>query len=125
MTYSLFSTVTTYCIYAFFRLYGMYGHKHWAQDLGIDFLAVIAGLMFSRLAFITLNNNLMVSSLRAMMMQSVALMLIIAFCFCDFLYALWTLSWNHARCDDLEEEMVVEDELVNTVEIYDTIPTYY
>lgn len=89
--------VTTYCVYAFFRLYGVYGHKHWAQDLGIDFLAVIACLMFPRLAFVTLKNNLMVLSLRAMMMQFVALMLIAAFCFCGFLYALWTLSRNHAR----------------------------
>lgn len=89
--------VTTYCVYAFFRLYGVYGHKHWAQDLGTDFLAVIACLMFPRLAFVTLRNNLMVLSLRAMMMQFVALMLIAAFCFCGFLYALWTLSRNHAR----------------------------
>ncbi|KAG1767168.1 hypothetical protein EV702DRAFT_1036192 [Suillus placidus] len=89
--------VTTYCVYAFFRLYGVYRHKHWAQDLGIDFLAVIACLMFPRLAFVTLKNNLMVLSLRAMMMQFVALMLIAAFCFCGFLYALWTLSRNHAR----------------------------
>ncbi|KAG1808712.1 uncharacterized protein BJ212DRAFT_1484952 [Suillus subaureus] len=84
--------VTTYCVYAFFRLYGVYGHKHWAQDLGIDFLAVIACLMFPRLAFVTFKNNLMVLSLRAMMMQFVALMLIAAFCFCGFL-----LSRNHAR----------------------------
>ncbi|KAG1860718.1 hypothetical protein DFJ58DRAFT_778640 [Suillus subalutaceus] len=89
--------VTTYCVYAFFRLYGVYGHEHWAQDLGIDFLAVIACLMFPRLAFVTFKNNLMVLSLRAMMMQFVALMLIAAFCFCGFLYALWTLSRNHAR----------------------------
>lgn len=42
------------------------------------------------LAFVTLKNNLMVLSLRAMMMQFVVLMLIAAFCFCGFLYALWT-----------------------------------
>ncbi|KAG1746550.1 uncharacterized protein EDB91DRAFT_1117547 [Suillus paluster] len=89
--------VTTYCVYAFFRLYGVYRHRHWAQDLGMDFLAVIACLMFPRLAFVTLKNNLMVLSLRAMMMQFVVLMLIAAFCFCGFLYALWTLSRNHAR----------------------------
>ena len=42
------------------------------------------------LAFVTLKNNLMVLSLRAMMMQFLVLMLIAAFCFCGFLYALWT-----------------------------------
>ncbi|KAI6114850.1 hypothetical protein EDD16DRAFT_1483333 [Pisolithus croceorrhizus] len=84
--------VTTYSVYAFFRIYGVVYHKHWARGLGTDFLAVIACLLFPRLAFVTLQNNLMVLSLRAMMMQFVALMLIAAFCFCGFLYALWTLS---------------------------------
>ncbi|KAG6334595.1 hypothetical protein ID866_4489 [Astraeus odoratus] len=84
--------VTTYSIYAFFRIYGIVYYKPWARDLGTDFLAVIACLLFPRLAFVTLQNNLMVLSLRAMMMQFVALMLIAAFCFCGFLYALWTLS---------------------------------
>ncbi|KAI6164608.1 hypothetical protein EDD17DRAFT_1804828 [Pisolithus thermaeus] len=86
------TTVTTYSVYAFFRIYGVVYHKHWARGLGTDFLAVIACLLFPRLAFVTLQNNLMVLSLRAMMMQFVALMLIAAFCFCGFLYALWTLS---------------------------------
>jgi hypothetical protein len=43
-----------------------------------------------RLAFVTLKNNLMVLSLRAMISQFVFLMLIAAFCFGGFLYALWT-----------------------------------
>ncbi|KIK93523.1 hypothetical protein PAXRUDRAFT_34019 [Paxillus rubicundulus Ve08.2h10] len=84
--------VTAYLIYASFRIYGIFYHQRWARDLGIDFLAVIACLLFPRLAFVTLKNNLMVLSLRAMMMQFVVLMLIAAFCFCGFLYALWTLS---------------------------------
>lgn len=67
--------------------------------------------IISRLAFVTLKNNLMVLSLRAMMVQFAVslffwalsvfgsskmhpsfkvLMMIAAFCFCGFLYALWT-----------------------------------
>lgn len=53
-------------------------------------LTTCQSLSACRLAFVTLKNNLMVLSLRAMMMQFVALMLIAAFCFCGFLYALWT-----------------------------------
>ncbi|KAF8141534.1 hypothetical protein EV363DRAFT_1466458 [Boletus edulis] len=79
--------VTAYIIYAIFRIYGIVYHERWARDIGIDFLAVIACLL---LAFVTLQNNLMVLALRAMIMQFVALMLIAAFCFCGFLYALWT-----------------------------------
>ncbi|KAF9045820.1 hypothetical protein BDZ89DRAFT_1058779 [Hymenopellis radicata] len=88
--------VTTYLIYAVLRLYGIYYDSYWARTTGIDCLALIACLMFPRLAFVTLKNNLMVLSLRAMMMQFVVLMLIAAFCFCGFLYALWTLSRNEA-----------------------------
>jgi hypothetical protein len=47
----------------------------------------------NRLAFVTFKNNLMVLSLRAMMMQFVFLMCIAIFCFGGFLYALWT--WVH------------------------------
>ncbi|KAG7093687.1 hypothetical protein E1B28_007345 [Marasmius oreades] len=89
--------VTTYCIYAFLRLYGVNRHNEWARSTGIDILALIACLMFPRLAFVTLKNNLMVLSLRAMMVQFIALMFIAAFCFCGFLYALWTLSRNEAQ----------------------------
>ncbi|KAL4268991.1 Transient receptor potential calcium channel [Pleurotus pulmonarius] len=86
--------VTTFWIYGFLRLYGMYHDVLWARTLGIDCLAIIACLMFPRLAFVTLRDNLMVLSLRAMMVQFVVLMCIAAFCFCGFLYALWThISW--------------------------------
>ncbi|KAL0953781.1 hypothetical protein HGRIS_004965 [Hohenbuehelia grisea] len=88
--------VSTFLIYVFLRIYGVYHHSLWARSLGIDCLALIACLMFPRLAFVTLKNNLMVLSLRAMMVQFTALMLIAAFCFCGFLYALWTLSRNQA-----------------------------
>ncbi|KAL0575972.1 hypothetical protein V5O48_006006 [Marasmius crinis-equi] len=89
--------VATWIPYAFLRLYGVYHHHRWARSTGIDMLAIIACLMFPRLAFVTLQNNLMVLSLRAMMIQFLALMLIAAFCFCGFLYALWTLSRTDAQ----------------------------
>lgn len=88
--------VTTFCIYTSLRIYGVYHHRAWARTLGIDFLALIACLMFPRLAFVTFKDNLMVLSLRAMMMQFLFLMLIAAFCFCGYLYALWILSRNQA-----------------------------
>ncbi|KAJ8095307.1 hypothetical protein PM082_010530 [Marasmius tenuissimus] len=89
--------VTAWCPYAFLRLYGVYHHHKWARSTGVDLLAIIACLMFPRLAFVTLQNNLMVLSLRAMMIQFLALMLIAAFCFCGFLYALWTMSRTDAQ----------------------------
>ncbi|KAI0050965.1 hypothetical protein FA95DRAFT_1554998 [Auriscalpium vulgare] len=88
--------VTIYCSYAILRLYGIFHPSAWARTVGVDCLALIACLLFPRLAFVTLKNNLMVLSLRAMIVQFAALMLIAAFCFCGFLYALWTLSRNEA-----------------------------
>ncbi|KAI0644236.1 hypothetical protein C8Q79DRAFT_974910 [Trametes meyenii] len=84
--------VTLYCTYAVMRLLGVYEHKHWAREMGINCLALIAVLMFPRLAFVTFKNNVMVLSLRAMIVQFVVLMGIAAFCFGGFLYALWTYS---------------------------------
>ncbi|KAJ7708673.1 hypothetical protein B0H17DRAFT_1165735 [Mycena rosella] len=89
--------VATYCFYAFLRVYGVYHDHAGARSTGVDCLALIACLMFPRLAFVTLKNNLMVLSLRAMMMQFLVLMMIAAFCFCGFLYALWTCAGEHFR----------------------------
>ncbi|KAF7309784.1 hypothetical protein MIND_00350300 [Mycena indigotica] len=88
--------VATYCVYAFLRMYGIYHDHAWARSMGVDLMALIACLLFPRLAFVTLKNNLMVLSLRAMILQFCLLMIIAAFCFCGFLYALWTLSRNQA-----------------------------
>ncbi|KAG6813886.1 hypothetical protein H0H92_006293 [Tricholoma furcatifolium] len=88
--------ITIYALYATLRLYGFYHNVLWARELGVDCLAIIACLLFPRLAFVTLKDNLMVLSLRAMISQFVAMMLIAAFCFCGFLYALWTLSQSQS-----------------------------
>ncbi|KAI9063882.1 hypothetical protein FKP32DRAFT_1571075 [Trametes sanguinea] len=89
--------VTLYCSYAVMRLVGVYDHQRWAREMGNNCLALIAVLMFPRLAFVTFKNNVMVLSLRAMIVQFVVLMGIAAFCFGGFLYALWTLGKDHAH----------------------------
>ena len=56
----------------------------------VVYLRIIYLNIDCRLAFVTLKDNLMVLSLRAMIVKFVVLMLIAVFCFCGFLYALWT-----------------------------------
>ncbi|KAH9040379.1 hypothetical protein EDB85DRAFT_2173174 [Lactarius pseudohatsudake] len=87
--------IPIFCTYAILRIYGIYHPTGtWARTVGVDCLALIACLLFPRLAFVTLKNNLMVLSLRAMISQFAFLMLIAAFCFGGFLYAFWTqISW--------------------------------
>ncbi|EJF64109.1 hypothetical protein DICSQDRAFT_100749 [Dichomitus squalens LYAD-421 SS1] len=88
--------VTLYCTYAVMRLVGVYDDRRWAREMGNNCLALIAVLMFPRLAFVTFKDNVMVLSLRAMIIQFVVLMMIAAFCFGGFLYALWTLGKDNA-----------------------------
>ncbi|KAI0272571.1 hypothetical protein BC834DRAFT_353387 [Gloeopeniophorella convolvens] len=88
--------VPIFCAYGVLRLYGIFHPSRWAQTVGVDCLALIACLLFPRLAFVTLKNNLMVLSLRAMLTQFVLLMLIAAFCFGGFLYALWTTEAGYS-----------------------------
>ncbi|KAI1793525.1 hypothetical protein LXA43DRAFT_971864 [Ganoderma leucocontextum] len=88
--------ITLYCTYAVMRIVGVYDDRPWAREMGINSLALIAVLMFPRLAFVTFKNNVMVLSLRAMIIQFVVLMIIAAFCFGGFLYALWTLGKDNA-----------------------------
>ncbi|KAH9169849.1 hypothetical protein EDB89DRAFT_1981646 [Lactarius sanguifluus] len=91
--------IPIFCTYAILRIYGIYHPTGtWARTVGVDCLALIACPSLPSvspvLAFVTLKNNLMVLSLRAMISQFVFLMLIAAFCFAGFLYALWTqISW--------------------------------
>ncbi|QRW02809.1 hypothetical protein RhiLY_01808 [Ceratobasidium sp. AG-Ba] len=84
--------ISVYIIYASLRLYGVNQDEAWAQEWGIDILAMVAVIVFPRLAFVTLSNNLMVLSLRSMFTEFAVLMLVAAFCFGGFLYALWTLG---------------------------------
>ncbi|KAG9313053.1 hypothetical protein JVU11DRAFT_6493 [Chiua virens] len=50
--------VTAYLIYAIFRIYGIVYHDRWARDIGIDFLAVIACLLFPRQEYFHFDNLL-------------------------------------------------------------------
>ncbi|KAF8596769.1 hypothetical protein BDV93DRAFT_479992 [Ceratobasidium sp. AG-I] len=84
--------VTVYLTYACLRMYGVNWDEAWARELGIDILAMVAVIVFPRLAFVTLSNNLMVLSLRSMFTEFAVLMLVAAFCFGGFWYALWTLG---------------------------------
>ena len=92
----------------------MHYDLEWSRNFGMDILALGACLMFPRwvhksillvrlltsptsrrLAFVTLSNNLMILSLRSMFYEFTLLMLVAAFCFCGFLYALFTWVLDH------------------------------
>ncbi|OCF56114.1 hypothetical protein L486_06055 [Kwoniella mangroviensis CBS 10435] len=81
-----------YAVYLGARTYGFHYHDQNALELGSDWLAIGAVLIFPRLAFVTLANNLMVLSIRSMLTEFFFLMSVGFFCFLGFLYALFTLG---------------------------------
>ncbi|WWD21218.1 hypothetical protein CI109_105702 [Kwoniella shandongensis] len=81
-----------YAVYLGARTYGFHYHDADALALGADWLAMGAVLIFPRLAFVTLANNLMVLSIRSMLTEFFFLMGVGVFCFLGFLYALFTLG---------------------------------
>lgn len=59
-----------YIFYLSLRTYGLaWTYHEWAAILGNDILAVGACLMFPRLAFVTLQDNLMILALRSMLVE--------------------------------------------------------
>ncbi|CDZ97105.1 hypothetical protein [Phaffia rhodozyma] len=82
--------------YLSLRIYGLspwFGSDNqWAATLGIDMLAIGACLMFPRLVFVTLSDNLMILAMRSMIIEFSFLMFITVFCFLGFCYALYTLA---------------------------------
>ncbi|WRT69282.1 uncharacterized protein IL334_006266 [Kwoniella shivajii] len=81
-----------YAVYLGARTYGFHYNDQSALELGSDWLAIGAVLIFPRLAFVTLANNLMVLSIRSMLTEFFFLMSVGFFCFLGFLYALFTLG---------------------------------
>ncbi|KAJ7659964.1 receptor-activated Ca2+-permeable cation channel [Mycena rosella] len=71
-----------------------------ASDLAFDLLACGACILFPRLAFFAVSNNVIVLSLRAMIAEFVFFMAMAAICFSGLLFTLWTLgkaSWTLKR----------------------------
>lgn len=56
-------------VYLVARVYGVRAHDPSAMEFGADLLAIGAVIMFPRLAFMTLANNLMILSIRSMLSE--------------------------------------------------------
>ncbi|KLT45208.1 hypothetical protein CC85DRAFT_299674 [Cutaneotrichosporon oleaginosum] len=84
--------VFIFVIYLGARVLGSMWHNPNALEFGTDLLAIGAVLMFPRLVFMTLANNLMVLSIRSMLTEFFFLMSVGIFCFLGFVYALRTLN---------------------------------
>ncbi|KAA1113552.1 hypothetical protein PGT21_033442 [Puccinia graminis f. sp. tritici] len=66
--------------------------SHWLNEQSHQVLSCLAILIFPRLAFITLSDNILILSLRSMLSDFVFLMLLGAWCFLGFGYSLYSLQ---------------------------------
>ncbi|KAJ6544785.1 receptor-activated Ca2+-permeable cation channel [Mycena vulgaris] len=86
------SFVLVFLCFIVMRIRGLAGGHLDASDMAFDVLACGACILFPRLAFFAVSNNVVVLSLRAMIAEFVFFMAIAAICFSGLLFTLWTLG---------------------------------
>ncbi|KAH0585020.1 hypothetical protein H2248_008289 [Termitomyces sp. 'cryptogamus'] len=87
-----FSFIAIFLAYIVLRLKGINHDDIAASDLAFDVLSCGACILFPRLAFFAISNNVVILSLRGMVSQFIIFIGIAAVCFSGLLFALWTLS---------------------------------
>ncbi|KAJ6577224.1 receptor-activated Ca2+-permeable cation channel [Mycena capillaripes] len=86
------SFVFVFLFYMGMRIKGLSYGDLAASEMAFDVLACGACILFPRLAFFAVSNNVVVLSLRAMIAEFVFFIAIAAICFSGLLFTLWTLG---------------------------------
>ncbi|KAI0750131.1 hypothetical protein C8Q80DRAFT_1233043 [Daedaleopsis nitida] len=86
------SFVVIFLIYLGFRIKGLHTGDSAASDFAFDVLACGACILFPRLAFFAVSNNVVVLALRAMMAEFLFFIGIAAICFSGLLFTLHNLA---------------------------------
>ncbi|KAH8822908.1 receptor-activated Ca2+-permeable cation channel [Flagelloscypha sp. PMI_526] len=86
------SFVIIFLAYFGLRVKGLVSAEPGYSDIAFDILACGACILFPRLAFFAISNNVVVLSLRAMIADFCYFVVIAMVCFSGLLFTLWTLS---------------------------------
>ncbi|KAI0784198.1 hypothetical protein C8Q75DRAFT_780483 [Abortiporus biennis] len=86
--------VIIFLAYLGLRIKGLSYHDPDASELSFDVLACGACILFPRLAFFAVSNNVVVLALRAMIKDFIFFIGIAAICFSGLLYTLHSLAWE-------------------------------
>ncbi|CUA75905.1 Calcium channel YVC1 [Rhizoctonia solani] len=78
------------------RCRGLVKQDFWWNDLAFDILACGACILFPRLAFFLIKNNLIILALQGMIAEFFVFIMLAAVCFSGLLFTLWTLSRGSA-----------------------------
>ncbi|KAF9007612.1 receptor-activated Ca2+-permeable cation channel [Cyathus striatus] len=87
-----FCFVGIFLVYLVMRIKGLSDGDVATSDMAFDILACGACILFPRLAFFAVSNNVVILSLRAMIVQFVFFIGIAAICFSGLLFTLWILA---------------------------------
>ncbi|KIY44041.1 hypothetical protein FISHEDRAFT_77952 [Fistulina hepatica ATCC 64428] len=86
------SLICIVLVYLAFRIKGLCTGDVDSSDMAFDVLSCGACILFPRLAFFAVKNNIVVLSLRAMTREFIFFIGIAALCFSGLLFTLWTLA---------------------------------
>ncbi|KAF8632212.1 hypothetical protein AX15_001972 [Amanita polypyramis BW_CC] len=92
-----FSFIVIFLGYLVLRIQGLSDNNVAMSNMAFDILACGACILFPRLAFFAVSNNVVVLSLRAMIAQFVFFIGIAMISFSGLLFALWTLAKDDAE----------------------------
>jgi hypothetical protein len=84
--------ILVFLAYVFTRSYGLWTGDEWLSELGFDILSCAACILFPRLAFFAISNNIVVIALRGMTVEFAFFMGIAATCFSGLAFTLWRLG---------------------------------
>ncbi|BGP44774.1 hypothetical protein JCM10450v2_000588 [Rhodotorula kratochvilovae] len=100
------ASVPIYVAAFFLRVHSVIQNDAKASDRSYAILSIAACLLFPRLAFATISNNLLILSLRAMLADFFYLMGITVFCFVGFVFALNHLSEGEYSIPRISEWLI-------------------
>ncbi|KAG0150562.1 hypothetical protein CROQUDRAFT_72833 [Cronartium quercuum f. sp. fusiforme G11] len=101
--------ILSFLVYLGLRTAGLFYVAHydvksyWLNEQSHQILSCLAIIVFPRLAFITLSDNILILSLRSMLSDFVFLMLLGAWCFLGFLYSLYMLQQSLTEAGSIEK----------------------
>ncbi|KAG8861645.1 hypothetical protein FRB91_003768 [Serendipita sp. 411] len=84
--------IAIFLTYFGLRVKGITSQDDWYSDLAFDIMACGACILFPRLAFFAISNNVVILALRGMIVEFLFFIFIAAICFSGLLFTLWDLA---------------------------------
>ncbi|WVF72035.1 hypothetical protein IAT40_006847 [Kwoniella sp. CBS 6097] len=84
--------IAIFLLYFVLRIFALVSHSPQTSDLAFDILAVAACIIFPRLVFFVVRENVVILALRGMVVSFVQFMIVVIFAFSGICFCLWTLG---------------------------------